>query len=131
MLEFRQDDTAAELILTLTEKITGASDFHFEFTQVTTRRVVTFTKTQADDESLYPNRYNQFTINPSIVFLGMPVGEWHYRVLDNNGDVLEFGKLMLRGSAEFEFQMYDQPAVYVVYNPVEQIFTPEFSSEFT
>lgn len=79
MLEFKQDDTSAILIVTLTEKVTITNPYYlFVFTHVLTKAVVSFIKSEAQDESDYPERYNQFTINPAVVFLNKPIGEWHY-----------------------------------------------------
>jgi hypothetical protein len=81
MLQFKQDDTSIELILTLTEKVTINEPYYFfEFIHVTTRQVVSFLKSPIEDESNYPNRYNSFSIDPSTLFANMPPGEWHYKV---------------------------------------------------
>lgn len=127
MLQFRQDDTAAVMILTLTEKVTVDTPYYlFVFTHVTTKDVVKFIKAEADDESEYPARYNQFTINAATVFADQQPGEWHYKAheqasavnLDPSlaGIILEDGKLILDRSTEFEYNMYEGTTSYKTYN---------------
>jgi hypothetical protein len=127
MLQFRQDDTSAELILTLTEKVTLTDPYYlFVFTHVTTKDVVAFVKSVADDESGFQSRYNKFTIDPSDVFEDKPVGQWHYKVyeqedLENTdvtlaGDEIECGKLMLLVATEFEYDKYNSATTYKSYN---------------
>ena len=127
MLEFKQDDITAVLILTLTENTTlPAPDYLFVFTHVETKDTVSFVKAEIDDESLYPQRYNQFTIDPSVVFAGKQPGEWHYRIYEQDnatnlnpalsGIVLENGKLRLNRATEFAFAKYDSATSFKVYN---------------
>jgi hypothetical protein len=127
MLQFKQDDTSATMILTLTELVTLATPYYlFVFTHVTTKDVVAFVKAEADDESDYPDRYNQFTINASVVFDGEQPGEWHYKVYEQEsaintdpelaGQLLEEGKLLLDRSTEFEYTQYEGTTSYKTYN---------------
>jgi hypothetical protein len=119
MLQFKQSDIAAVLILTLTEMITTTDpDYYFVFTHVTTKDTVTFTKLNADDISLYKDRYNKFSINPSVVFADKQPGEWHYKVYENdaNGELLEYGKMILNRATEFEFTKYNSDSSFKTYN---------------
>lgn len=127
MLQFKQDDTEAVMILTLTEFATIHPLYYlFVFTHVETRDVVAFVKSEVDDESNYPKRYNQFTIDASDVFSAKQPGEWHYIVYEQtsdtniepslSGSVLEYGKLLLGRSSEFGYSQYDQPTSYKIYN---------------
>lgn len=119
MLEFSQSDTAAALILTLNEKATTpAPAYYFLFTHVTTRQTVTFTKESEEDESLYPERYNKFTINPLVVFAGKAVGEWHYKVYENDasGVLMEQGKLIVNRATEFAYEQYNSENSFKTYN---------------
>lgn len=127
MLQFKQDDTAAALIVTLTELTTLTEpNYLFVFTHVLTKDIVAFVKKEIDDESDHPNRYNQFTINPSVVFAGKQPGEWHYKVYEQESDtnttpglagsIVEYGKMLLDRSAEFEYDMYDSATSYKTYN---------------
>lgn len=127
MLQFKQDDTAAVMILTLTEKVTLTAPYYlFVFTHVTTKDQVKFIKAEIDDESEYPDRYNQFTINAAAVFDGEQPGEWHYKVYEQEsavnldpalaGIILEEGKLILDRATEFEYSMYEGTTSYKTYN---------------
>jgi hypothetical protein len=115
MLQFAISDTSAEVIVTLSEKVTIDNPFyHFVFTHVTTKDVVTITKDSADDESGYTSRYNKYTINPSVIFAGKRSGHWLYEVYQRstedgaNGDLLESGKLDLQPATTFT---YTEPAL--------------------
>jgi hypothetical protein len=119
MLKFKQNDTSISLILTLTELATQASpDYYFVFTHVASKEAVTFTKLNADDESLFKTRYNKFTINPSVVFANKQTGEWHYKVYQNdiNGVLLEQGKMILDRSTDFAYNIYDSDTSFKTYN---------------
>lgn len=127
MLQFKQNETAVALILTLTELVTlSAPNFLFVFTHVTTKEQAAFVKLNNDDESEFPDRYNQYTIDASTVFAGKSVGEWHYAVYEqvspSNLDplqaagIVESGKMLLDRSTDFVFTMYDSPTQYQAYN---------------
>ena len=127
MLQFKQDDTTAEMILTLTEFVTLPMPYYlFVFTHVETKRVVAFVKSEADDESDYPQRYNKFTIDATDLFENEPIGEWHYKVYEQESDIntdpnaagglLEEGKLILDRSTEFEYTQYETTTSYKSYN---------------
>ena len=127
MLQFKQDDTQAVMILTLTELVTLSTPYYlFVFTHVTTKEAVAFVKAEADDESMFPERYNQFTIDASAAFAGKQLGEWHYKVYEqDNADnlnpdsatgLLEEGKLLLDRATDFEYDMYNNSTSYKVYN---------------
>lgn len=127
MLQFKESDTAIELILTLTENVTiNDPYFLFVFTHVLTKNKVKFIKFVSADESDFPNRYNQFTINPSVIFLDQPIGEWHYKIYeqasstnedeDLTGAVLEYGKLRLDRATAFSFTKYNEATTFKTYN---------------
>jgi hypothetical protein len=127
MLQFRQNDSAAVLILTLTELVTLASpNYLFYFKHVTTQEEITFVKTSAQDESPAPARYNQFTIDANSVFAAATTGEWHYKVFEqvsaSNVDItqtgkrLEIGKLLLEPAEDFAFDKYNEPQTFQTYN---------------
>lgn len=127
MLQFAQDDTSAEMILTLTEKVTLDVPYYlFVFTHVTTKETVKFIKAVADDQSLFQSRYNQFTINPSTVFLNKPTGFWNYTIYEQEsavntdvslaGAVLEYGKLILDRATTYAPTQYNSSTTYSAYN---------------
>lgn len=127
MLQFNQSDTEAILILTLTENVSVCDPyFLFVFRHVLTGVTVKFIKEPWDDDSLFPDRYNQFTINPAVVFLNQPTGEYHYKVYEQEsktntdvtlaGAIIEFGKLRIYPAVPFSFVKYNQPTTYKSYN---------------
>lgn len=127
MLQFDQDDTAAIMILTLTELVTLPAPYYlFLFTHVETKNIVAFVKAEIDDESDYPQRYNQFTIDAADVFEDQPTGEWHYKVYeqasstnvdpDLTGGVLEEGNLILDRATAFEYTQYNSATSFKAYN---------------
>lgn len=127
MLEFKQTDTVAPLIVTLTEKVTiNDPYFLFVFTHILTKQVVSFIKSEAQDESDYPERFNQFTINPAVVFLSKQIGMWLYTIYQqassSNTDttltqgVLEYGKMIMERDPAFAYTIYDEPTTIKAYN---------------
>lgn len=108
-----------KLILTLTElQTTSAPDYYFVFTNVLTKEAVTVTMANAQDESLFKERYNRFTINPSVVFANKTPGEWHYKVYENDisGALLEQGKAMIDSTTDFEYSKYNSETSFKAYN---------------
>jgi hypothetical protein len=127
VIQFKQSDTAAILILTLTENVSITDPYYlFVFTHVLTKQQVIFIKSLDDEESDFPNRYNQFTIDPAVIFLGAPNGEYHYEIYEQasstntditlTGAILEYGKLILDRAIPFAFTMYNQSTTYAAYN---------------
>lgn len=115
------------MILTLTEFVTLPAPYYlFVFTHVETKNVVAFVKSEADDESDHPERYNQFTIDADDVFENQPTGEWHYKVYEQEGstnidpdiagNLLEDGKLRLNRAIEFGYDQYESNTSYKAYN---------------
>lgn len=127
MLEFKQNDTAADLILTLTENVSLEDpNFLFVFTHVVTKAVVAFVKLATDDLSDFPQRYNRFTINPAALFVGADPGSWSYVIYEQadpgnldpllSGAALEYGQLLLYRAVDFSFNKYDSPTSFKTYN---------------
>lgn len=127
MLQFKQSDTTAVIILTLTENVSIAGPYYlFVFTHVLTKQQVKFIKSINDDLSGFQTRYNQFSIDPSVVFLDRPIGEYHYKVYEQASDtntdisltgaILEYGKLRLDRAIDFSFTKYNEPTTYAAYN---------------
>lgn len=72
-----------EMIVTLNERRTLSAGYYlFLFENVTTRDQVTKIFNFSDDESSYPDRYNQFPIVTSTLFAGQNTGHWTYRVYE-------------------------------------------------
>lgn len=127
MLELHIDQSDEKLIVTLTELVTLDEPFFlFRFKHVETKQVVSFVKGPNDDESDYPYRYNQYSIDTAIVFAEQPAGEWHYEVYEqesaDNTDpdlatgLIESGRMLLYRASEFEYTMYNQSSTFKTYN---------------
>lgn len=127
MIQFNQSDTAAVMIFTLTENVSIHDPYYlFVFTHILTKQQVKFIKDAGADESSYPLRYNQFTIDMATVFSGAPVGQWNYTIYEQasstntdetlTGAVLEYGKLIIDRTTPFTFTKYNAATTYAVYN---------------
>jgi len=127
MLQFKQSDIDIRILLTLTELSTLQTPYYlFVFTHVTTKDTVSFIKSTDDDFSNYPERYNEYDINPSELFAGKDVGEWHYKVYEQSSStntdiantigIVEEGKLLLERDIEFSFIKYNQSVTFKTYN---------------
>lgn len=116
MIQFNQTDTSYEFILTLTELVTvNEPVYDFEFIHVLTKETVSFSKTEEDDNSNYPSRYNSFTIDTTLFEYA---GEWHYTVTqratdDTEAVLLESGKMII--DRDFSFTMYEGATSYKAY----------------
>lgn len=102
-----------EMIVTLNEKRTLDSGYYlFIFEHVTTRQQVTKIFNFTEDESDYPDRFNNFPIVTSTLFSGKPRGHWTYKVYEQASSTntdpdglteVENGILQLKPATEFEF----------------------------
>src|SRR5690349_7890302 len=121
MLELRLGNTSEEVVVTLTElKTLNEPNYLFIFVHTLTKTTVAFVKLNTDDLSDFPERYNRFLFNTSVLFLNKPVGEWLYSVYEQDSEtntdpdvaagLLEQGKMILnRATAdEFEFGKYNE-----------------------
>lgn len=125
MQQFAINETSYEMILTLTEKQTLVNpNYLFVFTNATTKSTIKFVKLNSDDESLFKTRYNQFTIDPSVVFNGQNTGDWFYQVYEQesttntdptNLNELENGKVIIDRATEFSYTQYNQQTIYKAY----------------
>lgn len=127
MIELHQGQSDEKVIVTLTELQTLNEPFFlFRFIHATTKAVVSIIKSSQEDESEYPERYNQFAFDTNNLFQNQLRGEWHYWVYEQasnsnidpelSGALLENGKMYLYPPAGFEFEKYDQPVTYKAYN---------------
>lgn len=125
MLLLTLGQTAEVMTVTLNEKRTLDDGYYlFVFTHYTTKQVVTKIYAFAEDDSAYPDRFNQFEINTAIVFLNKPVGMWQYNIYEqessSNTDPeglteVESGIMELRPIVQFTFEEYDGTTTYKVY----------------
>jgi hypothetical protein len=114
-----------DIVLTLTEKTTLTNPYYlFVFTHETTKEVISFIKSYADDTSLYPNRFNEF-IFASTLFATASIGKYIYQVYEQasstNKDValttsmIENGKMDLNKSTSFTYPQYSAATTYKAY----------------
>lgn len=125
MLLLTLGQSAENLVLTLNEKRTLTSGYYlFLFTHVTEKTVVSVIYNFTDDDSAYPDRYNQFEINTSTVFLLKPIGQWKYFVYEQASSTntnptglteVENGILVLKPAAVFSFETYNSPTTFKAY----------------
>jgi len=124
MIALTQGQTAENIVVTLTELATIPEPyFLFIFTHSTTREQVAVVYSSTDDNSDYPERYNEFVINTQAVFGAYIPGEWHYMVYQNTTNstnpagliILEYGKMWLYPASPFEYKKYSSPTTYKAY----------------
>lgn len=106
MIIINKDNNEQSIICTLTEKTTITQAFYlFVFDSVVIGRTYKFIKSVNDDESIYPNRYNEFIIDASVIFANAPLGQYQYKVYQqDNGTnediaglpIVEQGKAILK-----------------------------------
>lgn len=119
--------TAETIIVTLNEKRTLTTGYYlFLFTHYTTKEIVTKIYNFTEDDSAYPDRFNSFEINTSVVFSGRPTGQWKYSIYEqassSNTDTdlalteVEKGILTLKPATEFSYIKYNEPSIYTAYN---------------
>jgi hypothetical protein len=126
MLELHFGQTNEKIVVTLTELQTLASPYYLiVFEHVTTKDIVTLLTNE--DESLYPERYNQFNIETDVLFLDKQPGDWRYTAYEQESDSntdpalalrppLEYGQMKLYKESEFEYTKYNEPTSYKTYN---------------
>lgn len=127
MILLSKSATSEELIVTLNEKKTLSAPVYylFIFTHVTLNEEVKFIKSADSDESDYPTRFNQWTINTSTVFADKSVGQWIYRVYEQVSSIntnpaglteVENGRMVLSGTSTIATDSYDVSITKKAYN---------------
>jgi len=109
------------MVVTLFEKQTLTEDYlyRFVFFNTETKVSATYDRLPVQDLSTYPERYNEFDIDPDNVFTGQKAGQYLYTVyeVDTNTDeeikILENGRLTLLPANEFNFTTYDAGTQYI------------------
>lgn len=119
-------ETSENIIVTLSEKTTLGDDYYylFVFEHQVTREKVKIIIPMSSDLSDYPERFNEFTINPYDLF--ETVGWYLYRVYQQESSTnededltdgkVENGKMYLAPDSEFSFDMNNEPTTFVVYD---------------
>lgn len=113
MIQFANTDTTGNIVATLTELVTVNDPIYdWVFTHVLTKTQVSFSLTEEDDISDYPQRYNEFNID---VTQFEHVGEWHYVVTEQQtGNILEQGKMII--TRDFNYTKYAGTTSYAAYS---------------
>lgn len=126
MIQLVISSLSSRFIVTLAEYTTIEDGYYlFVFKNQATKEEVKVIYSFLDDLSGY-DRYNEFEINPSVIFANALPGWWLYNVYqqesgsnldpDLSDGLVETGKMFLSPSSEFTFQMYDETTSYIVYN---------------
>lgn len=125
MIVLTKGQTAEEIIVTLNEKRTLTSGYYlFVFTNFTTKTVVNKIYNFTEDDSSYPDRFNDFEINTQSLFGTKDVGQWTYHVYEQasstNTDVtgltlVEQGVMVLNPAAEFTRDQYNEATTFKQY----------------
>lgn len=122
MLHLTQGSTTGTIVVTLYEKLTLTEDVYYKFvyTHSVTKEVVTDVIAATSDDSTYPQRYNEFAVNPSVLFANKPIGEWHYKVYEQEGisgtqgNLLEQGKLFIEPATAFTYTTPNETTTYYI-----------------
>ena len=122
MLHLTQGASTGTIVVTLYEKLTLTEDVYYKFvyTHSVTKEVVTDVIAATSDASTYPQRYNEFSVNPSVLFANKPIGEWHYKVYEQEGingaqgNLLEQGKLFIQPSTAFTYTTPNETTTYYI-----------------
>lgn len=115
------------LILTLKEKQTILdANFLMVFQSRTTNDKVKFVFVNSADQSLYQDRYNQFSLVVNTYFANVEEGWYTYIVYEqaspsntneaNSGAVVETGLMFLSDGQDVTTTKYNNPTSYKVYD---------------
>jgi hypothetical protein len=115
------------LILTLKEKQTILdANFLMVFQSRTTNDKVKFVFVNSADQSLYQDRYNQFSLVVNTYFANVEEGWYTYKVYEqastsntneaNAGAVVETGLMFLSDGQDVTTTKYNNPTSYKVYD---------------
>lgn len=125
MVVLQKGQASENIIVTLNEKRTLTDGYYlFVFTHILTRTRVTKIYAFSDDESPYPDRYNQFEIDTSADFSDKPVGQWNYDIYEQASSsntypdgltLVETGIMKLKPASAFEFEKYNETTSFKTY----------------
>ena len=117
MLHLTKGNTADHIIVTFTERKTLATPtYRVTFTHVVLKDVVVLDLLPAADISIYPERFNEFIIDTSVVFAASTDGQWQYKVIELTTNIeIENGKMKLSKATDFSFTGYQPATTYKGY----------------
>ena len=119
--------TTATIYVTLKEKQTILdANFLFVFQSRTTNEKVKFVLVNSADQSLFKDRYNQFTFVVNTYFATKEEGWFKYTAYEqastsntneaNAGDIVETGLMFLSDGQDVTTTKYDNPTTYKIYD---------------
>ena len=119
--------TTATIYVTLTEKQTIVdANFLFVFQSRSTNEKVKFVLVNSADQSLFKDRYNQFTFVVNTYFATKEEGWFKYTAYEqasssntneaNAGAVVETGLMFLSDGQDVTTTKYDNPTTYKIYD---------------
>lgn len=119
--------TTATIYVTLKEKQTILdANFLFVFESRSTNEKVKFVLVNSADQSLYQDRYNQFTFTVNTYFANEEEGWFKYTVYEqaspsntneaNAGAIVETGLMFLSDGQDVTTTKYDNPTTYKIYD---------------
>jgi hypothetical protein len=125
MIVLTKGEASKDIIVTLNEKRTLESGYYlFVFTNFTTRDIVNKIFNFSEDESSYPDRYNEFPLAVSALFDDYSTGQWLYEVYEqassSNTNVtglnkVEMGVMVLNPETEFTRDQYNEATTFKQY----------------
>lgn len=119
--------TTATIYVTLKEKQTILdANFLFVFESRSTNEKVKFVLVNSADQSLYQDRYNQFTFTVNTYFANEEEGWFKYTVYEqaspsntneaNAGAIVETGLMFLSDGQDVTTTKYNNPTTYKIYD---------------
>lgn len=124
MITLNLPEASESITVTLNELRTLETGYYlFVFTHIETRQTVTKIFNFLDDNSSYPDRYNEFTVATATLFSGRPKGFWRYEVYEQESgsntnpeglNQVEKGMMKLIGSV-FAFTEFESTTTYKAY----------------
>lgn len=125
MIVLTKGQASQEIIVTLNEKRTLANGYYlFVFTNFTTRDIVNKIFNFSEDDSEYPDRYNQFEIATATLFDSFSTGQWVYEVYEQESssntsvtglNKVEMGVMVLNPATEFTREQYNETTSFKQY----------------
>jgi hypothetical protein len=113
MILLKRSDAVGTMVVTVSEKLTLPTvEYNISFQHTLTKMEVMIP--DAQDTSTSPDRYNSFYIDMSL-FSEYDNGFYTYKVTDQEGNLLEVGKMKLEGEKTVPVQYQDTPTEYRTY----------------
>jgi hypothetical protein len=122
MIQLKKGQTNA-IVLSLTESQTlDTPNYLFYFVHRSQNNVVAFVLLNAEDVSMYKDRYNEFDLIVDDYFANAAVGEYEYfiyeqasttNLIPNDAALLESGIMHLESDIDFSFTNYQTQNTFI------------------